>query len=221
MITLRGSLIWLFLVIVLLTASCKTGSDSSDESAEDDAAVDQEGYDAEGFWGQTFNFSMVGDLGQLSDAVQDSMETQWTGTFTVDQNGVILGTGTAVYYAAIFNDDHGCGYVWYETEDFDFILHGQVQPREGGSVLSLEVELASELTPVRDEPVATCDDPGEWRLSTPEMYFELHRDIMLTEIQLGLARLGSTIEISQTLESQVSGIDYTILVDLAAVPLTD
>lgn len=217
----RGSHLWLLGAIILLSVSCSTGSGPGDEGQEDDASGAQDEYDAEGFWGQTFDFSMMGDLGQLADAVQDSMETEWTGTFTVDDNGIILGTGSADYSAAIFSEDDGCGYVWYETEDFDFILHGQVQQGDGNTTLSLVVELASELIPARTEPVATCGDPGTWRLSTPEIYFELHRDIMLTEIQLGLTRLSPRIEISRTLEAQTSGIDYTILVDLSAVPLTD
>ena len=209
----------LLLMIVMLLAAC-SGSDEGD--IDDYAEPPMEEYEAGGFEGQTFNFSMTAELGQLlQDAVSDSMESEWTGTFTVDEGGIIHGSGSAFFNAAIFNTEEGCGYVWYENADFDFTTTGQAQQQDGAVELSFVVDLASEISPHRTEPTATCDDPGEWRLSTPEIYFDMHRDTMLSDIQLGVARLGPRIQLGQTLEAETGGVSYTILVDLAAVPLTD
>ena len=218
---------WLYLgvllAVLLLSASCSTESEPSDEDLEAYAEGSLEEYEAEGFEGQTFDFSMHAVLGDVIDAYHDSMDSDWTGTFTIDEDGILSGSGNATYDAAIFNadDEDGCGYVWFETADFEFIISGEVQQREGSSALWLVVDLANDVSPVRTEPASTCDDPGEWRLSTPEIYFDLHRDFMLSDTQLGLARLGPRIRIGQTLEASTGGVDYTILVNLAAIPLTD
>jgi hypothetical protein len=209
------------MTVVLLSASCSTGSEPSDEDLEDYSEGSLEEYDAEGFAGQTFDFSMTADLGQLADAVHDSMETVWTGTFTIDEDGILQGTGSAFLNAAIFSDVDGCGYVWYENADFEFTISGEAQQREGTIKLLLVVDLASDPIPVRTEPTATCEDPGTWQLDTPEIYFDLHRDNMLSTIQLGLQRIGPSILIGQTREAETGGVDYNILVILAAVPLTE
>jgi hypothetical protein len=208
-------------MIVLLSASCSTGSGPSDEDLEDYSEGSLEEYDAEGYAGQTFDFSMTADLGQLADAVQDSMETVWTGTFSIDEDGILHGTGSASLNDAIFSDVDGCGYIWYENADFEFTITGEAQQREGSVKLSLVVDLTSDPIPVRTEPVATCEDPGTWQLNTPEIYFDLHRDNMLSTIQLGLQRIGPSIAIGQTREAETGGVAYTILVNLQAIPLTD
>ena len=211
------------LAVMLLLAACSGDSEPSDENLEDYAEGSLEEYDAEGFEGQTFDFSMHAVLGDVVDTYRDSMDSTWTGTFMIDEDGILSGSGNATFDAAIFNadDEDGCGYVWFETADFEFIISGEVEQRAGSSSLSLLVDLANDVSPVRTEPASTCNDPGEWRLETPEIYFDLHRDFMLSDTQLGLSRLGPRIKIGQTLEASTGGVDYTILVSLAALPLTD
>jgi hypothetical protein len=211
----------LLVLVVLLSTACSTGSGSSGGDLDSNTEGQPEGNEAAGFVGQTFDFSMAAVLGDIVDGFQDSMDSDWTGTFTINENGAIQGSGRASYEAAILNTDDGCGYVWFEGADFDFTISGQAQLQGETMALSLQVEPASDFSPQRTEPAATCDDPGEWRLDTPEIYFDLHRDFMLSDTQLGLSRLAPRILIGQPLEAEAGGVDFTILVDLAAVPLSD
>lgn len=211
---------WVFLTIALLSVSCGTGSNGGNEALENYAEEPQVDYDAPGFVDQTFDFSMTASV-EDNQGISDSIDSDWAGTFIIDEDGIIHGSGAATYQAVIYNVEDGCGYRWVEDGGFDFDITGEALQRGDGITFWFVLDLTTDVTAVRGNPEATCDDPGSWRTETPDIYFDLHRDSLISDIQGGLHSLKNDIQISQTLEREVGGVSYTILVDLPVESLSE
>jgi hypothetical protein len=214
--------LYMMLALGTLLSACDRGSDPGVEDLESYAQAPEVEYDAPGFTGQAFSFSMKA-TSHDNQGILDSIDSDWVGTFTINEDGQIQGQGSVLYSATIFAaDEEGCGYRWIEDGGFDYVIGGQVHQTADGFTLPFLIDNSrSEVTSVRGVPEATCADPGTWLLKTPEMYFTLHRDILIYDVIGGSQKLGQQITALEPLVKDVGKISYTIRVELEAVPLTE
>ncbi|TFH32315.1 MAG: hypothetical protein E4G99_12880 [Anaerolineales bacterium] len=214
--------LWIALVLVTLLTACGQGSEPGVDDLESYAQAPEVEYDAPGFAGQAFSFSMKA-TSEDNQGILDSIDSDWVGTFMIDEDGQIQGQGSVLYSATIFAaDDKGCGYRWVEDGGFDYVIGGKVYQTADGFTLPFLIDNAhSQITSVLGAPEATCADPAAFLLKTPPIYFDLHRDILISDVIRGSQKLGQQITVLEPLVKDVGKISYTIRVELEAVPLAE
>jgi hypothetical protein len=212
----------MFLAFGALVTACGQGFEPGIDDLESYAQPPELEYDAPGFAGQNFSFLMKA-ISNNNQGILDSIDSDWVGAFTIKEDGLIEGEGSVLYSATIFAaDEDGCGYRWVEDGGFAYVIGGKVlQTADGFTLPFLINHSRSEVTSVLGVSEATCDDPGTWLLDTPQIYFDLHRDILISDVIGGSQRLGQQIKLLEPLVKDVGKISYTIRVEPEAVPLAE
>ncbi len=192
------------------------GNDSADETSQEDTATQ---YMLEG----EYEFSMEATVNGLANMlVDDTMQSDWKGHFSIDADGQISGQGLFSYSASIYStDDKQCGYVWQDEGEYTFIFGGTARPDK----LTLPIKI---LTPTLQKsntgsPQATCPDPNNSNMDIPAGYIQIHRkNLVAAIIQHIHTTLGDQIQSAEPLQVKEGTVNYAIQVTFtpALVPLT-
>ena len=216
------------LIIAVLITGCSevqdggSGGDLPDSDSTDGNNL-KSGNRAE-FLDQVFDFEMYASVnGLVERKVIDTLESDWIGTFSIDENYEMAGKGTLTYEADIFNvDEEECGYRWKENGTIEFEIKGKVHAE--GVEYTFPVLIKSPLPPPSERYLsgaeATCSDPDAWRTDIPEVFISLNRDALFGAVLQNLhMTLGREIKMGHVLEKKIGTVNYGILVGPAALPL--
>ncbi len=224
--SVKSRLLSLFVFGVLLTACASGPKVRADEGIPQAAppveasSQDDEPSTLEGEY--TFTMNAVVD-GLANMRVFDTMQSDWTGQFTVDSSGQIEGQGKFTYQTNIYSvDDERCGYVWEETGEFTFTFGGSIHLDEDAIPLKiLSPQLKSSIT---GDATATCADPSPSNKKIPSNYIRIHRDNLIAAIIGHIhTKLGNQLVVNEDLITKVESVRYGIRVEryFAPVPLTE
>ncbi|MEJ2563445.1 MAG: hypothetical protein P8Z42_12255 [Anaerolineales bacterium] len=225
-VSVKSRLLSLFVFGVLLTACASGPKVRADEgipqSAPPDEASSQDDEPSTLEGEYTFTMNAVVD-GLANMRVFDTMQSDWSGQFTVDSSGQIEGQGKFTYQTNIYSeDDERCGYVWEETGEFTFTFGGSV--RLDGDAIPLKILSPQLKSSITGGATATCADPSPSNSNIPPNYISLHRgNLIAAIIQHIHTKLGSQLVVNEDLVTKVESVNYGIRVEyyFPPVPLTE
>ena len=230
--------ILILILILILAAGCSgpsgSGGDIPSEFAGGERIAKSQG-EAD-FLDQEFEFSMnavlddydvstlVGEAG--ADLAPAYLNSDWSGTFSIDPDGTINGDGRLVSEATIFNvdPDDWCGYAFTELSEYEYQIKGRMKKEGERYLFTIKIWELEEISkdPPLGPPEATCADPPQ-RFADPKMaqlVVRVHRPAMINLVLQHLHQeLENKVEFQNELITEAGSVEYKILVSLAAVDL--
>jgi len=223
----RYPIYWLLsLILVLLTAACAgdpgagaPGDMPVGEVPQDDQTTGEEIVQTpQG----AFGFEMSAEVnGLVADMAYDQLKSEWRGEFSIDDDGLITGSGMVAYDALMFAvDEELCGFAWTELGDVEFRISGRDLEKDGEYYYPVKLFLFDPIVESITDPEPTCEDPQGFLSKIPPQYLEIHRNALLSTVLTHLHQnIGNQIQLEKTFTGQSGTVDYTILVSMALVDL--
>jgi hypothetical protein len=233
---------YILIISLLLASGCgKTTTTGGGGGIPDDPNLGQPIARSQGeadFLDQTFDFSMnavlddydvstlVGDAG--ANLAPAYLNSDWSGTFTIDADGHLNGNGTLISEATIFNVDpeDWCGYAFTELADHEFEIKGQMNKEGEKYLFTVKIWDLNILAkdPPLGPPEATCADPDS-RYADPtavKMMVGLHRNAMINLVLQHLHQeLENKIEMGVELVTEAGSVEYRIFISPKIVSLDE
>jgi hypothetical protein len=229
----KNKLCWLLvLMVAVLVVGCSkipdggSGGDLPRVDTSDEKNL--ETGDSNIFQDQEFDFEMFATVNGLVDVVGgkliDTLESDWIGTFTIDQDYEMTGKGTLTYEAAIYSvDEKECGYRWIDKGTIKFVIGGKVHADGVVYVFPVKIQYPFPPPEIRNlsGPEATCSDPDDFYADVLENYIPFHREGLFGAVLKNLhMTLGWEIRPYMVLEKKVGTINYVIKVENSVIPLS-